>query len=186
MERRFRLTSSVSNSNVLSSTSSAIVRPRACVPFPVAVPCPPFFFGGTKLHFPFRWIRYKQAEEEMAGKMTNLAEITFFASQKQVEKELAESLKNKHALVLRVPPRWMNGPTRSLMTSVYVENFTKLISVEREDEDEADEEEELIFSFDPLPRLLEENDGMPWHMIQRKRGKKKLGATIPSTKLRNC
>ena len=116
-----------------------------------------------------RWIRYKQAEGEMAGKMTNLTGITFLASQKQVEKELAESFNKKHALVFHVPP--LDERANEILNDLtdYVENFTKLISMEREDEDETDEEEEFLFPFDPSSRVLEENDGMPWHMIQRKR-----------------
>ena len=36
------------------------MRLRACVPFPVAVPCP--FFGGTKWHF-----RYRTTEGQKGG-----------------------------------------------------------------------------------------------------------------------
>ncbi|EFX63505.1 hypothetical protein DAPPUDRAFT_112469 [Daphnia pulex] len=116
-------------------------------------------FKPTRLE---RWLRYKQAESEMAGKMKGVSDITFFDNQKLLEKKLAESFDKKHALVgnlLSVPP--LDEKTSKILADMknYVGNYTKLTSVERDDDDTDDEDD-----VDD-----EDDDKVPWYMIPRKR-----------------
>jgi energy-coupling factor transporter ATP-binding protein EcfA2 len=108
-------------------------------------------FKPTRLE---RWLRYKQAESEMAGKMKGVSDITFFANRKSLEKELAESFDKRHALVLSVPP--LDEKTNEILVDMkdYVDNYTKLTSVD-DDDDNTDEDDE-------------DDDKIPWHIIQRK------------------
>ena len=110
-----------------------------------------------------RWLRYKQAESEIVGKITGASStITFFAYTKTLVKDLDKNFDKKYALVhwSSVPP--LDEKTNEILAAMkdYVD-ITKLSSVERDDDDETDEDEDE-----------EENDDdekVPWHMIQRKR-----------------
>jgi hypothetical protein len=112
-------------------------------------------FKPTRLE---RWLRYKQAESEMAGKLTGVPGITFFANRKSFENELADSFDKKHALVLSVPP--LDEKTNKILADMkdYVETYAKLASVERADDDTEEDDEDD-----------EDDEKLPWHMIQRKR-----------------
>jgi energy-coupling factor transporter ATP-binding protein EcfA2 len=112
-------------------------------------------FKPTRLE---RWLRFKQAESDMASKMKGVPGITFFDNQKLLEKELAESFDKKHALVLSVPP--LDEKTNKILTDMknYVGNYTKLTSVERDDDDTDEDDEDD-----------EDDEKVPWHMIPRKR-----------------
>jgi hypothetical protein len=60
-----------------------------------------------------QWLRYKQAESEMVGKITGVSTITFFANKKSLVKELSESFDKNYALV-QASHRWMRKPMRFL------------------------------------------------------------------------
>ena len=71
----------------------------------------------------------------MVGKITGVSTITFFANNKTLVKELAESFDKKYALVLSVPP--LDEKTNEILAAMkdYVGSYTKLVSVEGDDDD---------------------------------------------------
>ena len=96
-----------------------------------------------------RWLSYKKAELEMAGKMGSIDGVTLLASKMELEKELGESLDKKFSLLLTVPPLDERTNEKLQVMKSYVNHLTLPI---REDED-TDEEE----------------DDLPWYLIERKR-----------------
>ncbi|XP_059350253.1 uncharacterized protein LOC130685878 [Daphnia carinata] len=86
-----------------------------------------------------QWLCFKQSESDMIEKMANMKDIVFFADRTQLERELANTFVKHFALVLRIPP-------------VDVESNAMLEAMR--DDLELDEANE---------------DGLPWHMIQRER-----------------
>ncbi len=65
-----------------------------------------------------RWLRYKQAESEMVGKITGVSStITFFAYTKTLVKDLDKNFDKKYALIAYIGPafhRWMRKRMRFL------------------------------------------------------------------------
>ena len=87
-----------------------------------------------------RWMNYKKAEMELAGKMGSISEVALLASKSELGKKLAD---RKFSLVLTVPP--LDERTNEILQVMksYVQDFTLPVS---EDEDE-----------------------LPWYLIRRKR-----------------
>ena len=106
-----------------------------------------------------RWLRYKQSESEILEKMANVKGVVFFANKIQLEREMADSFDKNFALVMKVPP--LDEKTNTILEDMrdYLDNLTELLpgGYDEEDTDEEEEGDQL------------EEDGLPWHMIQRKR-----------------
>ena len=98
-----------------------------------------------------RWLEYKKAEAEILEKMNKTKGINLFTSLKSLTNELADSDK-KYALVLIISP--VDQRTKDITAKMKVSlksNAMEITSDSEEDEDGKDEE------------------GIPWHMITRKR-----------------
>ncbi len=103
-----------------------------------------------------RWLCYKKAEVQVAGKMSNLKGISL-VSQNQLKKELGDSFDKKYALVLSIPP--LDERTNEILFQMaeYVNNYASshyesVASEDLHEENNSDEESRL-----------------PWHMVQHKR-----------------
>jgi GTP-binding protein EngB required for normal cell division len=104
-----------------------------------------------------RWLRYKQAEFEMISKITK-NKIVLLADQKELEKELSDSLNKNYALVMSVPP--LDERTNDILLEMknYVETYTRLV----------DEIEHSTSNEDSDENNGEAKEDKPWHMIERK------------------
>jgi GTP-binding protein EngB required for normal cell division len=94
----------------------------------------------------------------MVEMMASVKGVVFFASRNQLEREMADSFGKNFTLVLRIPP--LDEKTGKMLEAMrnYLEGCTELMPAGRDDEDTDEEEDHQL-----------EEDGIPWHMIQRKR-----------------
>ena len=99
-----------------------------------------------------RWLRFKQAEVEMAAKIKSMNGIAFLNSQPQLEVELVDSFDKKYSLVLYIPA--LEDQTNAIVDDMtaYVENYSTLVI---DDEDKGTDEDT--------------EDKLPWHMVERRR-----------------
>jgi hypothetical protein len=97
-----------------------------------------------------RWLEFKVSESDIISKISNVNGIVFVSGKKQLEIQLADSLDNKHALVLNIPS--LDEKANGILDIMkdYCEDYTKLVAVEDNDEGNDDE------------------DKLPWHMVPQK------------------
>ncbi|KAI9559783.1 hypothetical protein GHT06_013789 [Daphnia sinensis] len=96
-----------------------------------------------------QWLRFKQSEWEMIEKMANMKGVVFFADRTRLERVLADTFVPNFALVLRIPP--VDCETNAMLERMR-ECLNKCV--------------ELMLDISDKD---EDEDGLPWHMIQRKR-----------------
>ena len=98
-----------------------------------------------------KWLDNKKAESEMADTVAKVKGLAFLPSKCQIEKEMAKSYETTHCLVLNLPP--FDSVTNKLLGEMksYVEDYTKLVAVEKDDDD-SDEEEQVPWHQDKMKR----------------------------------